>query len=479
MIKRNIYKLHRGLSIIIAIPVIMWTLSGIMHPIMTSFKPNIKNQFVKENAIDTSKIKISPKDALIKNNITSVLNFRIVEINKHFYYQVKINGKQELLYLSTSDGVILPNGDKHYANVFAKKILGDEAAQILTTELITDFNEEYVSINRLLPAYKVNFDREDGIRLYVDTYGERMALAMDNRRSFFNSFFVNFHSLKFLSCFGNFQTFALVLLSSLAFLTSCMGIYIWFVIARKNKNTNEKTKYRRWHRKVAIATSITTLLFTFSGAFHAFEKFTPDNRLNYFCTSDINVNLLTPDWNKITSAVSQEYPVINISIVKMNSKYYWQVYQKGSEGSSQKTYLDTEDYSILQKGDSQYASFLANTFSGNQNSEISGTEEIVKFGGEYGFVNKRLPVMKIQYNKNDNERYYVETLTGNLSVKVQDKDMLEGYSFAMFHKYHFMDFLGKSGRDILTVIAAVANLLVTILGIILLVRFIRNKKTKK
>ena len=90
-----------------------------------------------------------------------------------------------------------------------------------------------------------------------------------------------------------------------------------------------------------------------------------------------------------------------------------------------------------------------------------------------------MPVVKVQYNKNDNERYYIDTSTGKLSLKVQDKDLLEGYSFSMLHKYHFLDFFGKLTRDIATVIAASANLFVTLIGILLFVKFIINKKTKK
>ena len=478
MIKRNIYKWHRWLSIAIAIPVIMWTTSGIMHPIMTSFKPNIKTQFIKSEALDTSKITISLKDALEKNKIDSIINFRIVKLDSKYYYQIKLQGEEELIYLSATDGNLYSHGDTEYAIQIARELLGD-TSKVISTNIIKNFDEEYVYINRFLPVYKVNFEREDGIRIYVDTYGSRMALAMDDGRRTFNIFFVSFHSFGFLDGLGDFRLFVLVLLSSLALVTACMGIYIWFVIARKNRSKNEKTKYRRWHGKLAIFTSITTLLFTFSGAFHALKKFTPDTRQNYFYEPEISAEKLHPDFNKIYPLVYKKGIITNVSIINMDEKYYWQIYQKINKDSLFKSYINLDDYASLEKGDEKYASFLANKFSGNQSAEITGTEKITKFINEYGFANKRLPVIKVQYGKNDNERYYIETSSGKLSAKVQDKDLVEGYSFAMLHKYHFMEFTGKTGRDISTVIAATANLLVTILGIILLVRFIRNKKIKK
>ena len=39
-----------------------------------------------------------------------------------------------------------------------------------------------------------------------------------------------------------------------------------------------------------------------------------------------------------------------------------------------------------------------------------------QFGGEYGFINKRLPVWKIQF-ANDATRWYVETASGELALR--------------------------------------------------------------
>ena len=58
MLRKNIYKWHRTTSLIIAIPVFLWALSGFMHPIMTTFRPKVGTQFLPPQAIDSSKIKL-------------------------------------------------------------------------------------------------------------------------------------------------------------------------------------------------------------------------------------------------------------------------------------------------------------------------------------------------------------------------------------------------------------------------------------
>lgn len=475
MIRKNIYKWHRWCSAVIAIPVIMWTISGIMHPIMTSFKPQVKKQFLKPEAIDVSAIRISLKQALEKNHIFSINNFRIIVLKDEQYYQVKRKDENILVYFSTTNGKILPNGDEKYAQQLACRFLAD-SSKISHTELIEQFNKEYVYVNRLLPVYKISFDRPDRIRIYVDTFADRMALSMNDSRSTFNRFFVNFHSWGFIDGFDDARLLVIVLLSSLAFFTSIMGIYIWLMIRRKNK-VNRST-YRRWHSRIAILASLTTLMFTFSGAFHAFKKLRPDNLVHYFYAPDIASTVFEPDFDKILSALSKD-TIVNFSIVKMNDKNYWQVTQKNQKGITDKCYLDVKSYILFPEGEKKYASFLSNNFSGNSDSEIAKTEVITKFTDEYGFINKRLPVIKVQYSKNDNERYYVETSTGKLAARLHDKDLVEGYSFALFHKYHFMEFAGKTGRDVTTVVTATATLVVTILGMILFVTFLikRRKNT--
>jgi hypothetical protein len=80
-------------------------------------------------------------------------------------------------------------------------------------------------------------------------------------------------------------------------------------------------------------------------------------------------------------------------------------------------------------------------------------------------VNKRLPVWKVGYAENSRERYYVETSSGRLAALVNDKDLYEGYSFALFHKHHFMDWGGKTVRDISTMFWAFMQVLMISVGL--------------
>ena len=69
-VKQNMYKWHRTLGIITLIPVIFWTLSGLMHPFMAHFfKPQIANEKLEIKPIDKKHLHFSIQEVLQKNGI--------------------------------------------------------------------------------------------------------------------------------------------------------------------------------------------------------------------------------------------------------------------------------------------------------------------------------------------------------------------------------------------------------------------------
>lgn len=523
MIRKNIYKWHRTISLIIAIPVILWAASGFMHPIMTTIRPKVGTQFLPPQVIDTGKITVAFEEALAKNNISNFSNFRIVQMAGNWFYQVQIPNQNVLQYISTQTGQLLKNGDDLYARYLAKKfligknetkqrpdavdsedstshkmlhdccvntttiVLNDTSgAKIKDVALIENFNSEYKYINRLLPAYKVSFDRNDGIRIYVETQQDRFAFAMDNRRAAFDTFFSLFHTLSWLDFLGKEKLVIEIILMLLAFITTLMGIYIFFITKTKKPNGNTVVAARRNHRWTSIVISLFTLMFTGSGAFHLVEKFTPDTRDQFFVKNIFTQSESSLDIKKLQEVIGENKKITNISLVKIDRANYWQVYNQSVSGNKKHAaskgmdlmknrtvpapttiYVSTKDYTILADGEMKYANYLATLFSKHQPTEIVKTTVITKFEDEYGFVNKRLPVWKVNYNSNNKERFYVETCTGKLAAHLNDKDLIEGYSFAMLHKHHFMDFAGKSIRDFSTMFWAMAQIAVVLVGLTL------------
>jgi len=530
--KFNIYKWHRSISLIIAIPVVLWAASGFMHPIMTTIRPKIATQFLNPVAVDSSKIKLSLQEVLVKNDIKQFHNFRLVHIDTNWFYQVQPAVEGLPVYFSTKNGRKLKNGDEIYARYLAKQFLEGQkdkgkmekdsnalagqsqnvavthdccdaatncvlydssGSKVTGVQRIVQFDDEYKFINRLLPVYKVSFNRADGIRVYVETASDKFGFAVDNQRAAFDKVFSIFHTWQWMDALGNFKYIVMIVLLLMAIATTTMGIYIFFKTKTKNPKGNAILASRRNHRWTSIVVSLFTLMFASSGIFHAIDKFKVDTRQIYFNSQNINTAFINVDFSHLQALIKK--PIVNIAAVQMGEELYWQVttqaenhFGKGKAIKprtdlmkdkkvtlSSAIYFMASDFSELKDGEKVYAAFLATKFSKNPASTIQSIEAITKFEGEYGFVNKRLPVWKVSYKSHSNERYYVETSSGKLSVRVDDRDLLEGYSFSFLHKHHFMDFAGKEARDFSTMFWAMGQIMMVVIGLVLWIRISKRK----
>jgi hypothetical protein len=486
----------------------MWTASGFLHPVMSSFKPHVRNQYLPSAAIDTAKIKISLQDALAANHVERLHNFRIVKLEGSFYYQVQQLDSDTLGYYSCTNGTVLKNGDKLYAAYLAQRYLSEPNAKPKTTashqhgaaadigsvalfsspkkfakskiteiELIKDFTPEYKSSNVLLPVYRVQFDREDNIRLFIETSTDRLATAIDQRKAWFNKFFAIAHTWSFLDGAGQVKYVLLGIISSLCFLSSVFGFYVYNLTSKKKKTVQGKTN-RTWHRRLGNVFVVTTLLYAFSGAWHSFHKLSenPETKTvadrSEFSAQQVSLSLAT-----LAARLSSQEKLMNVSIVKIDNKNYWQVsVSKGKE--KQKKYFDVQDLSELENGDVKYGCYLACLFSNKSNQSIKQAACLTDFTHSYSMMNKRLPVMEIVFDNDEN--YYVETATGQLSAITKSSDKAERFSFSNLHMHHYWEMWfdknsGKTAKNIVLISSTLGLLLLALTGIAMYSR----KKLKK
>lgn len=498
MIKKNIYTWHRTIGIITIIPVIFWTCSGIMHPFMAHwFKPVIAHETVEQKPLQKDSIRLSLEDIGHQNKIKAIRSFRIVTFNDKTFYQIK-NEVGSLDYYSATNGKILTNGDEQYATFLARYFLNDQSSKISSIEKITEFTSQYRSVNRLLPVWKITFGRDDAMDVYVETELTRLGTFNNNQRKSFLWIFNNFHTWDWLDAITNnaLRLTVMILFLATIILSAISGIVIYgFMWKRfKKPSTTDKTgMLRKNHRSIGIAVAFVTLTFACSGTFHAIMKFTPDDRMDYVYQPVISVNQITSslhslpvDWERVS----------NIGVVQYGKHTFYQVvYLRTEDEPLDILYLNTKTNEELKDGNNVFSAKLARKFyiashtenpalccelmESQQEASAGEIPELIKaslvtsFTREYGFVNKRLPVVKLAYDTPENLTYYIEPTTGRLAAKITDADRTEGYSFAIFHKFLFMDWAGKNIRDGIMTLSALGVLIVAVLGLLL---FIRIKK---
>lgn len=510
-IKQHMYKWHRVIGLITIIPVIFWTLSGMMHPFMAHFfKPEIAREKLGQQVIDKKQLQLSIQEVLQKNNISEFKNFRIVSFDNATFYQVK-NITGDLLYFDTSNAKKLENGDQKYAEWLSRYFLNDQKSALKKSEIVTEFTSQYKYVNRYLPVYKLSFDRPDMMEVYVETSSGKLATFNPASRQWFIWFFDTFHNWSFIDAISNnsIRIITMIFLLSVIGLSALSGILIYGLLWKQFKKTDNlqpKKGLRKYHRQIGIWVSLFTLTFAFSGAYHATTKWNPYtlSQMVYeptFETKEISVanNALNLDWNRFK----------NVSLITLNDSIYFrcQLLEKGKfkkpkanpnskwnkkdDKKSEVVYINATTNKITPNIDLQYAEFLAYYFTDGapkaaccemtetseepetslENAKLLESKVLTDFESrEYGFVNKRLPVVKLAYDTPEKTTYFIETSTSRLAAKIESSDMAEGYSFAVLHKFLFMDWAGKNIRDLSMVLVALSILIVSVLGFVLFLK---------
>lgn len=472
MTKRNFYKWHRILGLIALVPVIFFTMSGVSHPFMSNwFRPTIAKESFDQPLQNTIKPILSLQQVMDQNQITELRNFSLINFDKGTYYQV-LRKDSAYYYYSATDGEPLPEGDKLYAAYLARYFTQDSASAINSIIQQTSFDGQYQPINRLLPVWKVSFNRADSMDVYVETSQSRMGTFNNNTRKNLLWVFEQFHTWNFLKTIGGekFRIVALLVLVTALLFTLISGLIAYGLYWKSFKTVQQKRKrneiddkrfIHRYHRQIGLIVSLVMLMFTVSGAFHLYVKLQNNHTEKQPIEQLIKRGQLGISNLQLPIADSL---IKRVSIANFNGKTYYQV----TNNKKRILYFDATTGQELPNGDEQYAAFLSNYYIGTKTSPDSITR-VGQFTNDYGFINKRLPVQKLSYPDQD---IYIETTSAKLATKVGQLDRAEGLSFIFLHKFFWMTWAGKDVRDIVSMLFAGGILIVALLGF---VAFFKNK----
>jgi hypothetical protein len=77
---RNMYRWHRTLGLVTLLPVIMWTLSGLSHPLMSNWlRPPIAHETVPAPPLASGALATPVAQVLAQNHLAAIQNLRVVQ----------------------------------------------------------------------------------------------------------------------------------------------------------------------------------------------------------------------------------------------------------------------------------------------------------------------------------------------------------------------------------------------------------------
>ena len=481
---------HRRLGVITCVGVVLWGLSGLSHPVMSRLQPK-PAVFKAPSASLNLTSAMDPSQVLPCSGISQFQRMNIINVGNATVYRVAVDSHTPARYFSATDCQELTAGDEYYARELASHYTGRPVSEIADASFVTQFDEEYMSVNRLLPVWRIEFTGSGHLRAYIDTDQARLSTLIDDTRMVMGNIFRWGHNWSFLENTPRLQLVVMVLVLGTALSSAISGLTLYLRRRRHSKERRVNQPARHWHRRLGLLVAITTLTFAASGMFHLVMSYRQQVTANAYVTPLIEAdNVSRGNWQQIIAQ-----PAHRIDLVQSPSGLQWLLrndmpparvaelshanhgadHHEHSHGASPSKALPVALMAAGGEGTQLPQDMLALArsqaigFAGLPEVDIVQTQLVTRFGGEYGFIFKRLPVVRVQFAGPGNPRYYIEPATGALAAEVRDIDATEGKSFAYLHKWTWLD-ANKDVRDVLMMLFALGNILVALLGIWLFAR---------
>lgn len=483
--KKLAIRTHRALAWMAVVALFMWGVSGLLHPLMSTFGVQQAVFMPPQRPLNLQGIR-PIRDTLLAAGIEQASAVRVVVGVSENLLQVTETPDAPRRYFRLFNGAELPRYDAVHAVFLAQHYLGIPEARVDRVSLVTAFSDAYPAVNRLLPVYRVEFERDDGLTAYVYTETNALAAVTDHRKETVQRMFQWFHTWSWLPRQTEWVRVALMGLMCLSLLAmSVTGVVMLVRIRRPGRAPG----LRAWHRAAGYALALPLLLLSFSGLFHLLQNAgdEPVRKLTLSPPLDLRQIDFAPEsaWSEWTDGLQ----VNAFSLVLGPSGEV--LYRLGTQASSARietpkairnarfdgvpvtgpaVYVRAADGRAWPEGDRALAMHLGERFTGQPASAVQAARLVTRFGPGYDFRNKRLPVWQLDYGAPLNASVFVDTTTGVLADRIEDLAKPERYSFSFLHKWNFLFPLGRPVQNAVISAVVIALILSALLGATLAMR---------
>ncbi|MFN3587364.1 MAG: hypothetical protein ACK4UT_07660, partial [Moraxellaceae bacterium] len=184
MLSRLVLRYHRLIGLVAVLPVVLWGLSGLAHPILTRLQPQPAAMMPPPALLApvpaAARAGLPPLSALLgAEGIARIENARLMMWEGRAVWQLTLPSAPERRYVDANSGAVLEGVDRALAIVLARHYSGEATRPIASATLVSQFSDDYLYVNRLLPVWRVEFAGGDRLRAYVETSPLRLA-TLDN-----------------------------------------------------------------------------------------------------------------------------------------------------------------------------------------------------------------------------------------------------------------------------------------------------------
>ncbi|TQV82755.1 PepSY domain-containing protein [Aliikangiella coralliicola] len=237
-------KIHRYIALIVGLQLFFWSIGGLyfsLIPIQEIHGNHLRTpagEFDWKSGFSAMSLE-ELRTLLISNRIeiSKTTSVQLVPLDGELFYKVRLID-QNVIWVNAKDKFILEKMSKGEALKRAKSAT-QNAGEPISINWITSVEQDSEYRGKPLPVYRVVFDGEDNLHLYLDGYsGKVISLRTTKWRIF--DFMWMLHVMDYETR-DNFNHILLQVFAFLAVITSLSGIVLWIVSHRSRKS---------WRRRV-------------------------------------------------------------------------------------------------------------------------------------------------------------------------------------------------------------------------------------
>lgn len=468
---------HRPLSLVGAAGLLVWGLSGLLHPIMTSFGPQQTVFAGPQRTLDLSDSK-PLATILATSGIAQAAAVRIVPAEASHLLQVTVAADSPRRYFRLDNGLELPGHDQQQAKFLARHYLQLDRDSVPVQEIRyqTEFDGEYPWVNRLLPVYRVQFATADRLTAYVYTETGALAAVNNDFKRLLQNGFRWLHTWDWIPEQALWLRLSVVtVLVGALLLLAVSGLFLLWSLRRRHRVGGG----RGWHRAAGYLFGLPLAMLSFSGLFHLYQTAWADTGRNLRFNAPLDLRTLQPEIHPVLLEISRTSAAQSLSLiadadgtplyrlglpkVDVNANHPPAIRSArfaGLQGDEPVLYLDARSGLPWEPGDRELALRLGDVFSGAADRGVVRDATLVtRFGIDYDFRNKRLPVWRLDYGAPVNAILFVDTNAGVLADRVNKADIPERLSFSFLHKWNFLRPLGHTAQNLIISIMVLGALL--------------------
>lgn len=478
---------HRTLALLVVLPLLAWSLTGLLHPLMARWQPSAAAMMAPSeliNAPTDRRWQDLPSPASVLPAALLLHELRpLTWQNEAYWMGLAADGTRS--YFRARDGQ-LSDIEPALMTALARHFTGITSGEPAFT-LITRFSDEYPLVNRYLPVWRVAFSGHDTVA-FIEPRGLRLAALSDPWKTWFSARFSQLHSWSFWSHEPS-RDAAMAVVLSLGLVVVVTGLLRLLrpMPSRHDSPHMPPAAPRRWHRRLGWVVALGALASMSSGLFHvlAINKSQPSFRAQpeRSAFSASQVHTLPPSLGEMGErfvAVASPAPVAGFANTAdtASGSPLWLSYairrgQSGEHTAHQHQATSAGLTMRVQRADTGQAvavaryvqALAADVMAQHPGAAVLEQSAITGFTPEYGFVQKRLPVYRLSLDTANHLAIYVDPIDAVVSSVVTDLARAEGMSFAYLHKALWLDGLGKDTRDALLGVQALGVFAMAALGL--------------